>query len=161
MKIISIFLFIVFCLSANAAYTPNVVTAPGVPNPKTCYYKFGGSAATLAVPTECTTGTCGEVDDSCVSGTPPAYGGADGTYTNLIFSSGTFANSTPVDCECKSFDVSSGTASARDCHLYFDTGDSTWSTNASGGLTLNIHSTTITGVAANSYVTVKCEGRAP
>jgi hypothetical protein len=135
-----------------------VMTAPGVTKPKTCYYAFGGASATLASPTECTTGTCTEVYDSCGTGAPPVVSSTS-LYTNLTYSAGTFANSSYVHCTCESFDTTAQTAG--ECAPYFDTGDSTWSTNSSGGLVLNLFGKSSAGSSATGYVTVKCEGQAP
>lgn len=138
---------------------PSVSVAPGVTSPKTCYYAFGGASATLASPVKCTTGTCVEVFDSCGTVLPPTYV-ATASYQDVTFASGTFANSSFVDCSCKAFDTTS--AAPKDCRTYFVTSDHTWSTNSSGGLVLNMYATLqSTGAASDSYVTVKCEGRAP
>jgi hypothetical protein len=137
-----------------------LMTVPNISKPKTCYYRFGGASATLAAPTECTAGTCVEVEDSCGAITPPTYS-SDGVYINLTVANGTFANSSSIDCSCKAYDTTAGTAAVRPCNMYFDTGDSTWAANSSGGAVLNMQSTTTGGVAANSYISVKCEGQEP
>lgn len=135
-----------------------VVTTPGISKPKTCYYAFGGASATLASPTECTSGTCVEVIDTCGAVTPPSFV-STGIYGPVTFANGTFANSSPVLCTCQGYTVSSGTS--RICYPYFTTGNSTWSTNSSGGVTLPIITYSTSLVGANSYVQVKCEGQAP
>ena len=135
-----------------------VMTAPNVTKPKTCYYAFGGASATLASPTECTTGTCVEVIDTCGTGSPPTFAGTS-IYNNLTFSNGTFSNSSFLDCRCEAFDTTSGTT--RECNLYFDTGDTTWMTSSSGGAVLNMISSSNAGVDASAYIKVICEGQAP
>lgn len=135
----------------------NVVTAPGISKPKTCYYAFGQSGATLAAPTECSSGPCGEVYDSCGAITPPA--GGTGLYTDLTIANGTYAASTPLRCDCAAYDTTS--TQARDCRPYFITGDQTWSTNSSGGALLNFVSTDTDGIAQTAYVILECTGQAP
>ena len=134
-----------------------VMVAPGVSKPKTCYYAFGGASATLSSPTLCTTGTCVETYDSCGTGTPPTFG-STGNYNNLTFAAGTFANSSYIDCKSQAYAVSPG---AYNSQVYFETGDQTWQTTSSGGLVTNIGSYNVLGTAVNSYVSVKCEGLAP
>jgi hypothetical protein len=135
-----------------------VMVSPGVTKPKTCYYAFGGASATLASPTECTTGTCVEVYDSCGTGTPPAWS-ATGVYLNLTFASGTFSNSSPISCKCLSWDT---TATAeRQCTAYFDTSDNTWATNSSGGYVVNLKTTNAAGTLNDAYTMVECSGQAP
>ena len=135
-----------------------VNVSPGITKPKTCHYAFGGASATLAVPTECTSGTCVEVYDSCGTAAPPAFG-STGAYGGVVFSSGTFANSSFIDCKCYAFDVSSGTS--RHCSIPFVTAYNTWSVNASGGASIYITSFGTTGTADNTYVTLTCKGQAP
>jgi hypothetical protein len=134
-----------------------VVTTPGISKPKTCYYAFGGASATLASPTNCTTGTCVETFDSCNAGSPPDFS-ATGTYTNVTFANGTFANNSYVHCSCEAYDT--GTAH-KDCVLYGDSGDQTWQASANGGVVINVYTTSAPGTAGNAYVTMKCEGQAP
>lgn len=126
---------------------------------KTCRYLFGGAAATLAVPTECTTGTCTEVEDSCATGSPPAFNTTAGRYDDLVFSNGTFANSTPVFCSCSAFDTT--TDAARDCDTVFSTADSSWSSSVLGGLTINFRTFAPDGTVQNTYVILSCTGDAP
>lgn len=137
---------------------PGAISAPGVDKPKACYYFFGGASATLASPTECTTGTCVEVYDSCGTGTPPAFA-ATAKYQNITFASGTFANSTPVTCTCTAFDATAG--ANRGCDPSFETSDQTWSSNASGGFVFNVHTTDGGTTEATTYVQIKCEGQSP
>jgi hypothetical protein len=134
-----------------------VMVATGVTKPKTCYYAFGGASATLASPTECTTGTCVEVYDSCGTGTPPAFS-STGVYTGFSFASGTFANSAYVHCNCTAWDLTAGTD--RECNMW--TGTNTWASNSSGGFALGSYSTvSVAGTPANTYGQIKCEGSAP
>lgn len=135
-----------------------VMTAPNVSKPKTCYYSFGGASATLASPTECTTGTCVEVYDSCGAGTPPTWA-TTALYNNTTFASGTWANSTPVHCSCVAYDVTS--SAIRACYNYFVTSANTWSSSASGGLVLNSVASDPAGTGQTAYVQIKCEGQAP
>lgn len=136
-----------------------VVTAPGVSKPKTCYYAFGGASATLAAPTECTTGTCVEVVDTCGAATPPTRPSL-GAYTSITFSAGTFANSSAIKCECSGFDSVSG--NGRYCAPYFTTGGQSWASNSSGGYIINLFtSTTASNTLDDTYVFLKCEGQAP
>jgi hypothetical protein len=140
----------------------NVITAPGISKPKTCYYGFGGASATLASPTVCSTGTCVEVVDTCNSVTPPTFVSA-GLYNTLTFANGTFANNSFLNCDCKAW--SATTATAIDCRLSFTTGAQSWAANASGGAVFsNIYATqplAAANTATNSYITVTCEGQAP
>jgi hypothetical protein len=133
-----------------------MMRVPNVSKPKTCYYAFGGASSTLAAPTECTTGTCVEVYDSCGVFSPPTRSGA-GAYTDMVLASGTFSNSSFLDCKCEAYDTTVDTAKL--CRFYFATGDSTWSTNSSGGATLNI--ATSDASSSDAYVKLKCEGSAP
>ena len=135
-----------------------VVTSPGISKPKVCHYFFGQSTATLAAPVVLSSGTAGEVYDSCGAGSAPAFS-ATGTYINLTFANGTWANSTPLDCRCEAFGTGAG--QERDCVLYFDTGDQTWSTTSSGGAVLNFYTAVATGTASNTYVKTTCTSAAP
>jgi hypothetical protein len=136
-----------------------MVSSPGVSRPKTCHYAFGGASATLASPVTCSTGTCVEVYDSCNAGTPPAFSSA-GYYLNTTFANGTWANSSYIDCRCKSFSATVGAVS--DCDLISETGDQTWATNSSGGYVAgSTFSTNQSGTSANAYVQVICTGQAP
>jgi hypothetical protein len=135
-----------------------VNVSPGISRPKTCHYAFGGAAATLASPTECTTGTCVEVYDSCGTGTPPAFAGT-ASYNDLTWAAGTWANSSYIKCDCRSFDVTSGTP--RECHQFFTTSDNNISTTSSGGYIGNFITTDTDGVASTSYTTLECKGSAP
>lgn len=137
-----------------------LVAAPGVTSPKFCYYGFGGASATLAAPTNCTTGTCVEVYDTCGAITPPSFS-STGIYTNFTIANGTFAANTLTYCSCKAFDTSGVN---RDCRLYQDTSDQTWTSNSNGGYVGNLYTTNPTtsgNTASNSYVQIKCEGQAP
>lgn len=142
-------------LRSNGAAAPTWVSSSLTD--KTCVYAFGGTSATLASPTECTSGTCVEVYDSCSAISPPSWV-ATATYTNIVIANGTYANSVPLMCTCSAFDTNAN--QPRDCPFYFDTGDSTWSTNSSGGATLNIQSTNQDS-AQTSYVIFTCVGTAP
>jgi hypothetical protein len=139
-----------------------VMTTPGIAKPKTCYYAFGGASATLASPTNCTTGTCVEIFDSCNSGSAPAFS-ATGVYNTFSFASGTFANSSHINCDCVGYDTTN--AVPKDCRFSFTTGNVPIITNGSGGLTLsNIYTTQpVSGgnTGSNSYVQIRCEGIAP
>jgi hypothetical protein len=134
------------------------MTVPNISKPKTCYYAFGGAAATLASPTVCSVGTCVEVVDTCAAGTPPAFA-STGIYTNVTFAAGTFSNSSYVHCDCTSY-PSADNASG-ECNLYRDTGDQSWSSDSSGGYVFNVDSATDAGTQQNSYVSISCEGQAP
>lgn len=159
--------FTIWCTKSGADYqssrtivgsfkeVPKVV---GVNSPKICLASFGGAAATLASPTACSSGTCVETFDSCGTFSPPAFS-SSGEYINYTFASGTFANSSYVQCTCQAYDTASSAPS--DCHTLFYTGDNTWLTNASGGLTNNTFTTSNTGAASNKYVQVQCIGSAP
>lgn len=131
---------------------------PNVNKPKWCHYKFGGAASTLAAPVNCTTGTCIEVDDSCQTGSAPAWA-TTSLYQNLTFASGTFSNSSPLDCRCTAYNTSAGPTQA--CQMYFDTGDQTWASNSSGGAVLNIYSSVANGTQSVGYVSLSCKGQAP
>lgn len=133
-----------------------VITAPGITKPKTCYAAYGGAAATLAAPVNCTTGTCIEVFDSCGAFLAPAFS-TTGQYTNFTVANGTFANSSYVDCTCSAFDTTTG--NARLCTTYWETGDQNWSSNSSGGFVGNVL-TWLTS-AANTHFKIQCTGQAP
>lgn len=134
-----------------------VITAPGITKPKSCLYAFGGAASTLASPVECTTGTCVEVTDTCATVTAPTRAAA-GQYDDIVFASGTFANSTALNCDCEAYDTA---FSHRVCTMRSVSGEHTWSSNSSGGATLNTQTFTAAGVDNDTYVIVKCEGSAP
>ena len=136
----------------------DVDTSPGVSKPKTCYYAFGGSSATLTAPTECTSGTCVEVYDSCNAVTPPAWATA-AFYNDITFASGTFANSSPINCTCTAYDTTS--VNPRTCVGHFVTSDNTWASNSTGGAVLNYIGYDTGGVPATIYATLKCTGSAP
>lgn len=135
-----------------------VMRHAGVSKPKACYYGFGGASATLAVPTECTTGTCVEVLDSCAAISPPARSSA-GLYTDFTIANGTFANSSFIDCDCKAY--STTTATYRECNPHFVTSDNTWSTNSSGGYVGNFATWNATGTNGDAYVSIICKGSEP
>lgn len=134
-----------------------VMTTPGIAKPKTCYYAFGGASATLASPTECTTGTCVEVVDTCGTGSAPTWA-TTAIYQNMTFASGTFANSSLVTCSCVAWDLTSG--QDRQCDPYFN-GNTSWASNSTGGLNFNLLSTNSAGTQATAYLQIKCEGTAP
>ena len=134
-----------------------VMTTPGIAKPKTCYYAFGGASATLASPTECTTGTCIEVIDTCGTGTAPTWA-TTAIYQNMTFASGTFANTSLVTCSCVAWDITSG--QDRQCDPYFN-GNTGWASNSTGGLNFNLLSTNSAGTQATAYLQIKCEGTAP
>jgi len=134
-----------------------VMTTPGISKPKTCYYAFGGASATLASPTECTTGTCVEVVDTCGTGSAPTWA-TTALYQNMTFASGTFANSSLVTCSCVAWDLTSG--QDRQCDPYFN-GNTGWASNSTGGLNFNLLSTNSAGTQATAYLQIKCEGTAP
>jgi hypothetical protein len=136
----------------------DVIIAPNTGVLKTCYYAFGGASATLASPTECTTGTCVEVYDSCNAGSAPTWASTS-VYNNLTFANGTWANTTPVHCSCGAYDTVA--ASIRECDLYFDTSDQSWASTSSGGMVLNLYAKTGPAVENTTYINVKCEGVAP
>jgi hypothetical protein len=129
-----------------------VVVSPGVTKPKVCHYYFGGAAATLASPTECNSGTCVEVYDSCGTGTAPSWATVS-EYNNIIFAAGTYASSSPVSCKCQAYD--SNTATTRTCDPFFVTSDQSWSSDASGGFTTNLLTSN------TAYIQLRCEGQAP
>jgi hypothetical protein len=159
--------FEVICQKQGADYTSSrqiigsfkeVVTAPGINKPKTCYASYGGASATLASPTVCSTGTCVEVEDTCGVFTPPSFT-VTGNYSGLTIANGAFANNSSITCDCKSFSTTTGIVSQ--CETAFKTSGQTWSTNSSGGGVWDIWSFGSTGGSANSYFRVRCEGQAP
>ena len=143
-------------LRSNGAAAPSWVTTSG--SDKVCNYFFGGTSATLASPTECTSGTCVEVVDSCSAGTAPTWATV-GRYNNLTFASGTWANSSAIFCECEAHDNTNSVP--RTCPFVTETGDQTWSTNASGGLVLNMVGYDNGGGEVTIYARVRCTGTAP
>lgn len=142
----------------NAFSNDNLIKVSGYSKPKACVYAFGGGSATLASPTECTTGTCVEVFDSCGTASPPAFS-ATGIYIDLTFPAGTWANSSLIHCDCKAYDTTTG--EPNECVTYFITGDNTWSTTSTGGAVLNIVANGITGTTKNSYISLNCLAEAP
>ena len=135
-----------------------VITAPGLSKPKTCYYAFGGASATLASPTECAASPCVEVYDSCNAVTPPTRGGA-GLYENVTFAAGTFANSTYMHCDCVSFDSTTNTI--KECTLTFNTSDQSWQSSSSGGYVTSMYLFDRLGSITDGYVSLFCTGNAP
>ena len=135
-----------------------VMVATGVTKPKTCYYAFGGAAATLASPTVCSTGTCVEAYDSCGAITPPLFN-STGYYSNFTIANGTFANSSFIDCSCTAFDPTTG--NTRLCITSWSTGDQTWQTTASGGFVGDVFTSNHAGTGINTWSKIKCEGSAP
>lgn len=144
--------------TSTAGTSSNPVTAPGTTNLKTCRYAFGGASASLASPTECTSGTCVEVADSCGAGTPPSRSSA-GVYADMTFANGTWANSVFLDCQCEAF--SATTNQGRRCNRFYISPDQTWSTNSSGGAVLNLYSTDAATTATDSYYVITCWAAAP
>ena len=134
-----------------------LMTVPNVTKPKTCYYAFGGASATLASPTECTTGTCVEVVDTCGTVSAPTWA-TTAIYQNIIFASGTFANTSLVQCDCLAWDVTTG--QDRNCGLY-NNGNTTWAANSSGGLNFNALTYNSAGTQSTSFVQLTCQGTAP
>lgn len=126
----------------------NVVTAPGISKPKTCYYAFGG-AGSLSSQTTCSSSPCTEYYDSCgaISSIPRS---ALGDYT-FAFAAGTFAASTFVSCDCVS-----NQGGVNDCHAYL-----TATSAANGSYSGAAYVTGITGVARDGIVVGYCTGQAP
>lgn len=125
--------------------------------PKICKYRFGGTSATLAVPTSCTSSPCVEVTDSCGATAPTRA--STGAYTDLTFQNNTFAANSPLDCRCTAF--ATGTNQKQNCAPYFITGDDTWKANANGGAVINLNNEYGDGTPNDAYVTVVCEGYEP
>jgi len=143
--------------ASSAVSGSTIVTSPGVTSPKTCRYGFGGGSATLASPTECTTGTCVEVIDTC--GASPPSRDAAGYYSNTTWPAGTWANSVSVFCSCTAFD---STNSGRLCVPLTDSTDNTWSTKSDGGMVLTVNSATVATPAGNdTWVQIECTGAGP
>jgi hypothetical protein len=125
----------------------------------TCRYGYGQTGSTLAAPIVLSSGTALEVIDSCATGSAPAFS-STGYAVNMAFGNGTFANSTPVICDCEAYRTASD--SPVSCDTGFATGDQTWSSTASGGFTIGgISSAGSTGTQQNSYVILSCTGAAP
>jgi len=143
--------------TAKAATTNEMMYVPNVTRPKTCYYAFGG-AGSLTAPTNCTTGTCIEYYDSCSAGSPPTKGSA-GEYNDLIFTNGTWKNTTPILCKLSAFNTT--TAAGRFTSSFFITGDNTITTNSNGGYTLNLYAQTPAGGGGDSYWLLECTADAP
>lgn len=136
----------------------NVVATPGIAKPKVCYASYGGVSATLASPTLCSIGSCVEVEDTCGAFTPPSFT-STGLYGNLTAANGTFANSSPITCDCSAY--STTTLTATECTVVFKTSNQSWSTNSSGGGIWDIYTYGGSGSVSNSYFRVRCEGTAP
>lgn len=136
----------------------SLMSAPGISGPKTCYFMFGGASATLASPTNCTTGTCVEIYDSCSAATSPSFS-STGVYVNLTWANGTWANSTALACDCVAWDSSAG--NPRRCFQYFDTGEQSIATNSSGGAVISMLTYNSSDAATNTYVVQTCTGQAP
>jgi len=135
-----------------------VNVSPGITKPKTCHYAFGGAGATLASPTECTTGTCVEVYDSCGTASPPAWV-TTGRYNDLTFASGTWASNSFIDCKCTGFDVSADTPSH--CINTWQTSDNSYSSNSNGGAVLSFLGYNESGTQKTIYGAITCTGSAP
>jgi hypothetical protein len=144
--------------TAKAVASDQNDRTPGVVGEKTCKMAFGGAAATLISPVECSTGTCIEVEDNCGTASPPSYTSA-GYYLNATWAAGTWANSTLLDCHCKSY--TTGVGGSRECELILETGDQTWASSATGGYVGNSYSTNQAGAANNAYQVITCKGKAP
>ena len=149
---------LLFTITSAHAFFPGFTYSPGNDRWKTCYYGFTQSGGSLASPTECTSGTCGEVVDTCGSATPPAWN-TTALYTALTWAAGTWANSSVISCSCSAWDVS--ISDPKQCRMYFFTADETWSTDASGGYETNIMTTSEAGTQETAYVLVKCTGVSP
>lgn len=127
-----------------------VNVSPGISKPKTCYYAFGGPAATLAAPTLCTTGTCVNMKDTC-GGMSTAFSSL-GMYS-LTVPSGTFANDSYITT------TSQHGVPGNLC------GAAAYLANSSGGATINIRCAIFIGgsdgVATNAHSSFVLQGSAP
>lgn len=137
----------------------DVVVAPNTGSLKTCLYSFGGASSTLTSPTECTSGACVEIYDSCNAATPPTRSGSAGVYNDLTFAAGTWRASSFVDCKCVAYDTTS--TDIRQCTPYFVTGDQTIASNPSGGYVGNFYIDNTLGTNIDGYMSVECKGLAP
>lgn len=140
---------------AFASYSPNTVVAPGNSKPKICTLFFGGGSSTLAAPTECGGSPCVEIYDSCgISSTQTRS--ATGTYA-VVFSNGSWANSSALDCSCSS---TKSTSNGTQCNTY-NNSNIELAANASGGGTLNLAVYLANGTATDATVRVRCMGVRP
>jgi hypothetical protein len=136
--------------TAKAVASDQNIATPGVTKVKACYYAFGGASATLASPTNCTTGTCTELYDTC--GTGSVAFATTGAYT-VTFSSGTFANTVPINCHETN---GNGTNS-----IYIAKGPDAVS-NSSGGFSYTYFTYIAGGTTlTNTRGVLKCEGNGP
>lgn len=146
--------------TAKAVASDQNIATPGVTKVKACYYAFGGASSTLTSPTECTSGTCAEIVDTCGTASPPIFA-ATGLYQSLTFTAGTFAGSSYVKCDCNAYDTTAG--DVRSCLPYFRASAQSWASDSSGGYitSFQITNDSATPTNQNAYVQVKCEGQAP
>jgi hypothetical protein len=136
--------------TAKAVASDQNIATPGVTKVKACYYAFGGASATLASPTSCTTGTCTELYDTC--GTGSVAFATTGAYT-VTFSSGTFANTVPINCH--------ETNANGPNSVYIAKGPDAVS-NSSGGFSYTYFTYIAGGTTlTNTRGVLKCEGQAP
>ena len=138
-----------------------VVTSPGISKPKVCHYAFGQTGSTLTAPIVLSSGSGLEIYDTCGTGSAPTFS-ATGTYLNMTFASGTWANSSAVSCVCNPF--ASSTSIVVECTPYWETGDQNITASSSGGYVMNLYTTqplSTTNPAINSYVIISCFGSAP
>ncbi len=134
------------------------VLATGITSPKICIGIFGGTSATLSSPTQCASGTCVEMYDSCGTFSPPAFS-STGLYTNAAWSTGTWANSTAISCFCLAYNVTGNTVD--DCTPVWDSGDQTVQTTSGGAYQININSASPSGTQRDGWVVVQCIAAAP
>lgn len=150
---------IVRIISGVISVLTDVMRSPGIVEPKTCHYVFGGASSTLSAPTNCTTGTCVETVDTCATGTPPAFS-TTGVYNAMTWAAGTWANNSFIDCKCQA--LSEANSQSNDCSYYFVTGQDGLTTSASGGYVTSIVSTIVsTSAPRNAYIIITCKAAAP
>jgi hypothetical protein len=132
------------------------VTA-GINQPKTVVAVFGQSGGSLASPSVCSSGTCGEYYDPAGVWTAPAWS-SSGVVNNAAIANGTFSPSTPVMCTCQGFHSSAGGTDI--CAV--STPTTNVLSNSSGGLAgIAIVTTTTAAALRDAFSYVKCTGVAP
>jgi len=126
----------------------NVVTAPGISKPKTCYVQAGGATAGTA----CSAGTCTEYFDNC--GTATTTFSSTGIY-QMVFSAGTFAASSYAIPKASNGNAGHG------CFPYV----SGWRSGSDGSLTVDMRCSITSGgsdgTLTNTFFTVEVDGQAP
>jgi hypothetical protein len=143
--------------TARAVASDASIATPGITKMKACYFSFGGTSATAATPTECTTASCVEVEDTCnmVASAPVRNSAGDYTFT---VANGIFAPNAIWQIDSTGYSASN---QVRECHQYNDTVNRTWSANSSGGGGVRFWCGSVVGGALDGAIRIRIEGQAP